>query len=189
MKKIEFQEKEGWRDWLAKNHDHETEIWLVYYKKATGIPSITYDESLDEALCYGWIDCGVRKIDDQRFARKFTPRKEKSSWSLVNKKKVEKLTLEGRMTAYGMEKVEAAKKSGAWDKPGQQPKLDFTMPPEFKNALKENPQAEAFYQGLTQTYQKQYLAWIITAKRADTKTRRIQEAVRLLKEGKKLGLR
>jgi uncharacterized protein YdeI (YjbR/CyaY-like superfamily) len=189
MKTIELKNRSEWRDWLAANHDKETEIWLVYYKKAIGIPSIQYGESLDEALCYGWVDSLIKKIDEQRYARKFTPRKDDSKWSLVNKKRVEQLIQEGRMSEHGMKKVEAAKHSGRWDSPVQKPKLDFTMPADFAEALRNNPEAEAAFKGLAASHQKQYLAWIITAKRPETKKKRITESIQLLSEGKKLGLR
>jgi uncharacterized protein YdeI (YjbR/CyaY-like superfamily) len=189
MKTIELKNRTEWRDWLAANYARETEIWLVYYKKATGIPSIQYAESLDEALCYGWVDSLIKKIDGQRYARKFTPRKDDSKWSLVNKTRVEQLIRDGRMTEHGLKKVEAARRSASWDSPGQQPKLDFTMPAEFAEALKSNLQAQSTFDGLTVTYQKQYLAWIITAKRPETRQKRIAESIKLLSEGKKLGLR
>ena len=189
MKTLELKDRAAWRDWLADNHDRETEIWLIYFKKETGIPSIEYADSLDEALCYGWVDSLIKKIDEQRYARKFTPRKDDSKWSLVNKTRVEQLIQDGRMTEHGLKKVEAARQSGSWDSPVQKPKLDFKMPAEFAEALKDNPRAEAAFKGLAASHQKQYLAWIITAKRPETRQKRIAESIQLLKDGKKLGLR
>ncbi len=189
MKTLELTDRKTWRNWLIENHDQEDEIWLIYYKKATGIPSISYHDSLDEALCFGWIDSLIKKIDDQKYARKFTPRKVDSKWSLVNKKRVELLIRDGLMTEFGLIKVEAAKRSGSWNAPVQKPKLDFEMPAEFAEALKNNPQAEDTFNNLAPSYQKQYLAWIGTAKRSETKQKRIKESIRLLSEGKKLGLR
>ena len=153
------------------------------------MPTIEYSDSLDEALCYGWVDSLIKKIDERKYARKFTPRKDNSKWSLVNKERVERLIQDGMMTAHGMKMVEAAKRSGSWDKPIQKPKMDFEMPVEFIEALKNNPQAEEYFSNLAPTYQKQYLGWIITAKRTDTKQKRITESIQLLNEGKKLGLR
>jgi len=95
MKTLEIKNRGEWRAWLAENHDRESEIWLVYYKKATGIPGIEYKDSLDEALCFGWVDSLIKKIDEQKYARKFTPRKDESQWSLVNKKRVEELIRDG----------------------------------------------------------------------------------------------
>jgi uncharacterized protein YdeI (YjbR/CyaY-like superfamily) len=144
---------------------------------------------LDEALCFGWIDSLIKKIDEQKYARKFTPRKDDSKWSLVNKKRVEQLMRAGLMTEHGLKKVEAAKRSGSWDAPVQKPKMDFEMPAEFAKALKNNPQAEEAFNNLAPTYQKQYLGWICTAKRPETREKRIAESIQLLTEGKKLGLR
>jgi uncharacterized protein YdeI (YjbR/CyaY-like superfamily) len=189
MKTVECKTRAEWRAWLAENHERENEIWLVYYKKATGIPCIAYGDSLDEALCYGWVDSLIKKIDEEKYARKFTPRKDESQWSLVNKKRVQELIRDGLMTKHGLLKVEAAKRSGSWDAPVSKPELDLKMPPEFAQALKDNPRAEATFKALAPTYQKQYLAWIVTAKRPETREKRIAEALQLLSEGKKLGLR
>jgi len=189
MKTLEIKNRAEWRAWLAENHDRENEIWLVYYKKATGIPGIDYKDSLDEALCFGWVDSLIKKIDEQKYARKFTPRKDQSQWSLVNKKRVKELIRDGLMTEHGLKKVEAAKRSGSWDSPVGKPKLDFKMPPEFAQALEENPRAEATFNALTPTHQKQYLGWVITAVRPETRDKRIAEALQLLSQGKKLGLR
>jgi len=189
MKTIELKERAEWRVWLAENYDRENEIWLVYYKKATGIPSIEYGDSLDEALCFGWIDSLIKKIDEQKYARKFTPREDDSKWSLANKKRVEKLIQDGLMTEHGLRKVEAAKRSGRWDAPVLKPKIDFNIPAEFAEALKNNPQAEAAFNNLASSHQKQYLGWIVTAKRPETKQKRIAESIKLLSEGKKMGLR
>lgn len=189
MKTLEVKNREDWRTWLDTNHDQVSEVWLIFYKKASGQSSITYSEALDEALCYGWVDSLIKKIDETKYVRKFTPRKDESKWSLVNKTRMQALIADGKMTEHGLKKVEAAKRSGSWDNPGKKPDLDFSTPPEFEQALKENPQAEAFFNGLTKTYQMQYLGWIITAKRQETKEKRIKESIQLLEAGKKLGLR
>jgi len=189
MKTIELKDRASWRAWLTENHDQENEIWLIYYKKATGIPGIEYLESLDEALCFGWVDSLIKKIDEQKYARKFTPRKDQSKWSLVNKKRVEQLIKAGLMTEHGLKKVEAAKRSGSWESPVQKPKLDLAMPAEFAQALKNNPQAEAVFNSFAYSHQKQYLGWIVTAKQPETRAKRIAESIQMLVEGKKLGLR
>jgi len=104
MKTIEVKNRVEWRTWLAENHNRVSEIWLIYYKKETGISSIAYEESLDEALCYGWVDSLIKKLDDTKYVRKFTPRKDNSKWSLVNKKRVEVLISDGLMNEHGMKK-------------------------------------------------------------------------------------
>jgi uncharacterized protein YdeI (YjbR/CyaY-like superfamily) len=189
MKTIEVKTRTEWREWLNANHNREKEIWLIYYKKETGIPSIAYGDSLDEALCYGWIDSLIKKIDEARYARKFTPRKDDSKWSLINKQRVEYLIQEGLMTEHGLKKVEAAKRSGSWDHPVRKPKLDFVIPDEFAKALEDHPTAKETFNQLAPTYQNQYLGWISTAKRQETRQKRITESIDLLSEGKKLGLR
>ena len=189
MKTIEFKARSEWRAWLARNYNQESEIWLIYYKKATGIPSIEYSDSLDEALCFGWVDSLIKKIDNRKYARKFTPRKDDSRWSVVNKERVEQLIQDGIMSEPGLKKVEAAKRSGNWEAPVQKPKLDLKMPTEFAEALKSNPQAEATFNDLAQSHQKQYLGWIVTAQRPDTRQKRIEKSIQMLNEGKKLGLR
>ena len=189
MQTLEVKNRAAWRNWLDANQHRASEIWLVYYKKATGKPSLDYGESVDEALCYGWVDSLIKKLDDERYARKFTPRKASSQWSPSNIQRVERLIAEGRMTCHGLKLVEAAKQSGRWDNPVQKPDLSFDMPEEFSAALNNNPQAKTFFDKLAPTHQKQYLAWIVTAKRAGTRKKRIDESIQRLAEGKKLGLR
>ncbi len=189
MKMLEFDNREEWREWLSENHDRESEVWLVYYKKESGLPTIGYGESVEEALCFGWVDSLIKKIDEQKYARKFTPRKEDSNWSEVNKKRVAKMIKANRMTEQGLRLVDAAKKLGTWDAPKTKPKFNLEMTEAFAQALNNNPEAEEFFKSLAPTYQKQYLLWIATAKRPETRQKRIDESVKLLLEGKKLGLR
>jgi len=189
MKTVEVKNRTDWRSWLAANHDKETEVWLIYYKKKTGKTSVEYGASVEEALCYGWIDSIIKKLNDAQYARKFTPRKEGSKWSPSNRKRVEKLIREGLLTEHGLKKVEAAKRSGNWDNPVQKPGLTYKMPLEFAEALKENKVAKETFERLAPTYQKQYLGWIEIAKQPKTRGKRIRESIRLLAEGKKLGLK
>jgi uncharacterized protein YdeI (YjbR/CyaY-like superfamily) len=109
-------DRESWRAWLRQNHDRNKEVWLIYYRKHAGKPSILYDDSVEEALCFGWVDSVIKKIDDEKFARKFTPRTSRSRWSEANKKRVEKMIKEGRMTKTGLAIVSDAKDSGQWFK-------------------------------------------------------------------------
>lgn len=155
----------------------------------TGLPSIDYGASVEEALCFGWIDSLIKKIDDNRYARKFTPRKEESKWSDHNKKRVEKMIAAGRMTAHGMRLVEAAKKNGCWNRPEERPILKFTIQPEFQEGLFQDSKAREVFDNLPASHQKQYLGWIEMAKRPETRRRRIEEALRMLAKGKKLGLK
>lgn len=189
MKTLEFKTRDDWRSWLAENLNRESEVWLIYYKKATGIPSIPYGASVEEALCFGWVDSLIKRIDDQKYVRKFTPRKDDSVWSAVNKQRVEKMIKENRITQHGLRKVEAAKQLGHWDAPLKKPKINLEMTEAFAEALKNYPLAEKNFNNLAPTYQKQYLTWIAVAKRPQTKQKRIEESIQLLIKGKKLGLR
>jgi uncharacterized protein YdeI (YjbR/CyaY-like superfamily) len=189
MKQLYFETREEWRQWLAANHDKETEVWLVYYKKETGKPSIPYGASVEEALCYGWVDSLIKKLDEERFTRKFTPRKEQSNWSKSNIKRVGRMIAAGQMTEHGLRLVEAAKESGRWDNPVQAPKMDFEMPAELRTALKENPKAQQGYETLTPSQQKRYITWIAIAKRPETRQKRTAEAIKMLERGEQLGLK
>jgi len=189
MKTIEVKNRSEWRAWLVANHGKEEKVWLVYYKDKTGKISIEYGDSVEEALCYGWVDSIIKKLDDMRYVRKFTPRRESSKWSPSNKKRVEKLIRDGVMTEYGLQKVEAAKRIGNWDNPQKKPELTFDIPAEFREALRKNNRAKKTFEKMAPTYQKQYLGWIEVAGLPEKREKRIKESVRLLAEGKKLGLK
>jgi len=106
--------RDDWRAWLKENHSTQKEVWLIYYRKHSGKPSIPYDDSVEEALCFGWVDSIIKKIDSEKFARKFTPRKGKSRWSESNKKRVAKMIREGKMTEVGLARIREAKDCGEW---------------------------------------------------------------------------
>jgi len=110
-----FKTRRAWRAWLARNHAKSKGLWLAYYKKGSGQVSVTYEEALEEALSYGWIDSRLRRLDEERYAQKYTPRKARSVWSAANKARVEKLIAQGRMAAPGLAKVLTAKRDGSWD--------------------------------------------------------------------------
>jgi uncharacterized protein YdeI (YjbR/CyaY-like superfamily) len=189
MKKVYVRNRAEWRTWLEANHDKAIEIWLVFNKKETGLPSIPYGDAVEEALCFGWIDSLIKKLNERQYARKFTPRKANSKWSDSNIQRVEKMIHAGLMTPHGMRLVEVAKQNGKWDNPDQKPILEFQLQTEFAEALRASPKAQETYNNLAPTYQKQYIGWVEVAKRADTKQKRIAESIRLLEQGKKLGLK
>ncbi len=147
---------------MKGNHNHETDIWLIFYKKETGKPSISYHNALDEALCFGWVDSLTKKIDEEKYARKFTPRKLKSKWSNINKQKIEKLIAANRMTKWGHAKIEEAQRNGLWDKPDR-PEINYDVPEELQTALNKEPLAMQFFEALPPSHKKQYIAWIATA--------------------------
>jgi len=189
MKRVHCSTRSQWRQWLTENHDTEKlGIWLVFHKKRTGRPTLDYESAVEEALCFGWIDSLIRRIDDDRYCRKFTPRKDRSRWSNTNKRRVTKSIQEGRMTEFGLTKVDAAKRTGNWEL-DPHPKIGRQTPRDLSAALAHNKQASAFFQNLAPTYRKQFIAWIATAKRPETRARRLKESLALLAHGKRLGLK
>jgi uncharacterized protein YdeI (YjbR/CyaY-like superfamily) len=189
MKQVHVSTRDQWRKWLAENHDQEPDgIWLVFHKKDTGSATLEYEESVEEALCFGWIDSLIKRIDDDKYCRKFTPRKAVSRWSISNKKRVEKIIKEGRMTQFGLKKIEAARKSGIWEE-DPRPVIKLEVPEEFAEALSRNWKAKEFFDKLAPTYRKHFIAWIAMAKRPETRAKRLKEALALLGKGEKLGLK
>ena len=188
MKELYFRTSDNWRKWLKSNHDKENEVWLIFFKKEIGKPSIGYESAVEEALCFGWIDSIIKKLDDERYVRKFTPRWSISRWSDLNKKRVGKLMKQGLMTKSGAAKVTEAKKSGLWEQSGQS-EISFEIPMEFESALAKNKKANIFFDQLALTYQKHFIGWISVAKRQETKVRRVGESIALLEQCKKLGLK
>jgi uncharacterized protein YdeI (YjbR/CyaY-like superfamily) len=180
--------REDWRAWLEKHHDIEKEVWLIYYKKHTGKPTIPYDDAVEEALCYGWIDSLVKRIDDEKYTQKYTPRKKKSIWSKTNKKRVAKMIRQGRMTEAGLAKVRQAKENGEWDKAAGSVPDTLSIPPDLQHALAANPKALKNFQNFTSSYQKRYIVWITSAKREETRQKRIQETIRRAEQNKKPGM-
>lgn len=188
MKKLYFKETTDWRQWLQNNHDNVDSIWLVFYKKHTDKPTLEYEEAVREALCFGWIDSIIKKLDEEKYVRKFTPRKNKSNWSALNKKRALKLIQQGRMTKYGMRKVNKAKQNGEWDKP-ERDRNKVEMPLELKEALQNNIKAKNNFEELAPSYQRRYMDWIGSGTRQKTREKRVLEAIKLLEKGKMLGMR
>jgi uncharacterized protein YdeI (YjbR/CyaY-like superfamily) len=181
-----FENREAWRNWLIVNHDSVKELWVIYLKKHTGKQSIIYREALEEAICFGWIDGIIKRIDEERYMQRFTPRREKSNWSPTNIKLALKLSSEGKMHESGLHFRDY------WvDDLGTKPLLttDPLVPVEFETALENSPLATNCFRNLTPSHKKNYLLWIMAAKRQDTREKRITEAIALLENGKKLGLK
>jgi len=189
MKELYVKTRDERRQWLATNHDKRVGVWLVFYKKHSSTSTLQYDEAVEEALCFGWIDSIIKKRDDDSYTRKVTPRKPNSHWSQLNKKRVEKLVRQGLMRESGLAKVTEAKESGVWDKSADRPKISFEIPSEFKQALARSNEAKAFFTRLAPSYQKKFIGWINVAKRQKTKERRVDESIALLQQGKRLGLK
>ena len=188
MKQLYVTDRKQWRKWLTEHHGGEAGVWLIFYKKETCKPTIGYEDAVEEALCFGWIDSIIKKIDEARYVRKFTPRKDKSRWSALNRKRANKMIKEGRMTDVGLSKVKTAKKKGLWEKDGRI-QISFDVPPELAKALAQNKKAKENFDKLASSYRRQYIGWIAVAKRTETRKRRIEESIALLEKGKKLGMK
>jgi len=179
-------DRESWRAWLAENHATVKEVWVVFPKKHTGEKCMSHEDSVEEALCYGWIDSIVRRIDEDRFALKFTSRTDTENWSEVNKRRVEKCIKEGRMTEIGLARINY---SNAKPRPRPTFPKVIPVPPFMMKALMANPAALKNFNALAPSYRRNYTGWIITAKRQETREKRLKEAIDLLAQGKKLGLK
>lgn len=180
---------EGWIDWLKQHHGDRKVVWLVFRKKRNGPVPFDYQMALDEALCFGWVDSLLKKLDEEEYMRKFTPRKPGSGWSETNKKKVELLTREGRMQESGLESVRVAKENGMWEKGIRPPEVDDSLPGALLIGFQSNPKARDHYFALREASQRQYNIWINMAKRAETIRKRVEESLKLLEQGKELGLK
>ncbi len=178
-----FSSLEEWRKWLKKNHNRSDGIWFLYYK-GDKAPSVHYEDSVLEALCWGWIDSIIKRLDDDRYVRKFTPRKKSSNWSEKNKKRVSRLISEGRMKAPGMSLVEEAKANGEWFK-----KQLLELPFELEELLGTCEVAKKNYDELPPSHKKRYNGWIGSAKRDLTRRKRAAEAFDMLKRGERLGMK
>jgi uncharacterized protein YdeI (YjbR/CyaY-like superfamily) len=183
--------RDDWRAWLSRNHCSKKEVWLIYYKKHTGKPSIAYDDSVEEALCFGWIDSIIKKIDDEKFARKFTPRTRKSTWSEANKKRVEKMIREGKMTEAGLAGIREAKNTGEWLKTPASARYrgKLVIPMYLKDALAANKKALDNFNKLAESYKRNFVGWVDSAKKEETRKRRLKEAIGLLERNQKLGMK
>ena len=182
---LPFASKKKWADWLAKQHDKSAGVWLKLAKKGSEIPSVTYDEALEVALCYGWIDGQKKGFDDKFWLQKFTPRGPKSIWSKINTEKAEKLIKSGEMKLAGLSAIELAKQDGRWDAAYESQK-NISVPDDFQAALDKNAKAKAFFTTLNSVNRYAILFRIHNVKRAETRTRRIQQFMEMLERGEKL---
>lgn len=186
LKQLCFTNREDWRAWLEKNHGSQDEVWLVYYKKHTAKPTIPYDDAVEEALCFGWIDSIVRRIDDQRYMQKYTPRRKGSMWSVPNKRRALKMIRQGRMTPAGKAKIDEAKNNGKWQSAVSLRDAP-SIPADLKRALAAHKKARQGFDRLSASLQNRYIWWINSAKKEATRHRRIQQTVELAAAGKQPG--
>jgi uncharacterized protein YdeI (YjbR/CyaY-like superfamily) len=172
-----------WRRWLARHHGSESEVWLVFPKSHTGEPSVSYQDALDEALCFGWVDSLIKRLDEDRYARKFTPRKPDSRWSAVNRRHYARLQAADRIEPAGIRRAPTSENRY----PVRQPLAG--IPAFIQKAIDAEPDARAYFDSLAPSSKRLYVGWIASAKKEETRLRRLDEAVRLLKSGQKLGLK
>jgi uncharacterized protein YdeI (YjbR/CyaY-like superfamily) len=179
---LDVRAREQWRQWLAKHHTSSPGVWLVRHKQHTGVKSMSYEDLVREALCFGWIDSLVKRLDDDRFAIKVTPRKPASKWSDINRRRWNELKAAGQLAVAGLD---AAPTTNRYAPRPEIPEL----PGYLAKAFRTNPRAWKHFQALAPTYRRNFVVWIHTAKRPETRERRIRESVQLLSAGKKLGLK
>ena len=182
---LPFASKTKWADWLAKQQDKSSGVWLKLAKKDSQIDSVTYEEALDVALCYGWIDGQKKGFDDKYWLQKFTPRGKKSIWSKINTEKVERLIASGEMKPAGLKAIEAAKQDGRWEAAYASQK-NITIPEDFQATLDKNKKAKAFFGTLKSAERYSFLFRLHNAKKAETRAKRIQQFIEMLEKGEKI---
>ncbi len=181
--KLDVRSRRQWRAWLQKHHASSPGVWLVYYKAPTGLKAVSYEDSVREALCFGWIDSLIKSFDQDRYLRKFTPRKSTSAWSDSNRKRYKELKAAGELAAAGKAAPPTIKRHAP------PPKIPLRLPAYIQNALRKNPSAWSSFQQLPERHRREYILWIHSAKRLETRQKRIAESLRMLDAGQKLGLK
>jgi uncharacterized protein YdeI (YjbR/CyaY-like superfamily) len=175
-------DRASWRAWLEQHHADEKEVWLVYTKAHTGQPSVSYEDSVEEALCFGWVDSLIQKIDLDRYARKFTPRRDGSAWSDTNKRRVAKVIAEGRMTPSGLAKINYPLDSPVPDTA----RNEIVLPGWIAAGLQTSPQAWQNFSKLPPSHQKRYVAWLSSGKKDETRQKNLGKAIAMLEQGLRL---
>jgi uncharacterized protein YdeI (YjbR/CyaY-like superfamily) len=187
MKTLHLVERAEWRDWLRANGGREKEIWLVFFKRHTGRKRLEYQDAVEEAICFGWIDSIVRRLDEERYAQKFTPRNQGSRWSELNIVRARKMIAAGCMTPAGSALIDPSKLRRPPAKP--RAAAGEKVPAYFLAALESDPRARAFFTNLAPSYRRLYVRWVDSAKKEETRQRRLAEALATLRAGRKLGLK
>jgi uncharacterized protein YdeI (YjbR/CyaY-like superfamily) len=181
---LTFESQAAWRTWLEVNQAESSGVWLRFFKKGSGVAGLSYAEALDEALCYGWIDGQVKRGDERSYLQKFTPRRPRSIWSKRNIEHVARLSEEGKITEAGLKQVEAAKADGRWTQ-AYDPPSTMTVPEDFLAALAKNKKTKRFFDSLNKT-NRYAIAWRLqTAKKPETRERRMKAILQMMAEGKK----
>lgn len=182
---VSFASDKEWEQWLEENGSASNGVWIKMAKKESGIASINHPQALDVALCFGWIDGQRLKFDDQHFLQKFTPRRTKSTWSKVNQDKVAALIAAGKMREAGFKEIERAKADGRWEA-AYESQSKMAIPDDLQVALNQNPKARAFFDTLNSVNRYSILYRITTAKKAETRQKRLEKFITMLNEGKKI---
>jgi uncharacterized protein YdeI (YjbR/CyaY-like superfamily) len=175
---VQPRSREAWRAWLQTHHAKASGVWLRFAKKASGLPTVSYNDAVEEALCYGWIDGLMRPVDDTFYMQLFTPRKAKSTWAQSNKTRVARLIDQGLMTPAGLAAIEAAKACGSWDALSAAESL--RVPPELRKAINANARAKKHWPEFSESKRRQFLFYLSAAKRPDTREKRIAQIVSML---------
>jgi uncharacterized protein YdeI (YjbR/CyaY-like superfamily) len=175
LREIHPKTRAGWRSWLEKNHAESKGVWLIYYRASTGRRRLTWEDAVREALCFGWIDSKVKPIDDERYKQIFTPRKPRSVWSKINKQYIDELVSAELMTDAGLSAVDVAKKNGAWSL--LEPIDALIVPADLELALEGSKRAREAYEALSKSAKRSVLYPVYTAKREETRAKRVADAV------------
>ncbi len=181
---LDFGDRDDWRLWLEKNHDRENQAWLIHYNRRSGKKGITLEDAVEEAICFGWIDGKLKKIDDEKYAIRFSPRKANSVWSRINRERAKRLIESGRMTKAGLAKIEEAKKSGHWTN-AYTSKDKERMPSDLKEALVKDCRAWDNFRNFANTYRNMYIGWVNSAKTDITRKKRIEKVIEQSLQNKK----
>ncbi len=186
---LDLKDRGSWREWLKKNHATSAGIWVVINKKESSTPRLSLDDAVEEAICFGWIDSIIKKIDEEKYVRKFTPRTNRIKWSDLNLKKVRELMAKGLMTKAGLATIDDGLLKGTKRTKARPVAAELKIPPYLSQALEADPRAKEYFAKLAPSYKKLYIGWIDSAKKEETRQRRLQEAIDKLSRGEKLGLK
>lgn len=178
---VEVPDRAAWRRWLAERHEQREAIWLVFHKRSSDGTSPSYEEAVEEALCFGWIDSTVNRLDERRTLQLFAPRKPRSAWSLSNKERVARLERDGLLAPAGIAAIEAAKENGSWSAFDDVERL--VEPPDLAAALDASPAARESWNGFSPSSRKAILRWLVSAKRPQTRAKRVEQTVRMAAKG------
>ncbi len=188
MKTVYVIHREEWRQWLAEHHDSEKEIWLVYYKKNSGKPRIPYNDAVEEALCFGWIDSILRGVDEERFAQRFSPRKAGSNWSAMNKERARRLIQQGKMAPPGLAKLKGVIALSALAAKEESAGL-FEVPPDILDALRQDPKTWESFSRFPESYKRIRIGWIeMGRRRPEVFQQRLRYFIRMTAQNKQFGM-